>query len=189
MNGIEFRAKSKITGKWVIGKNIFYLYPEGSDSLICVMIASDTLYTVDTDGYIKYKPDIVEMDTVGQYCGKRDENGVRIYELVEDNKLVEKVNFNLDFGTALDYLQKGFKLARKGWNGKNMFVVYQKGYPDGINCNKQTAEAWGIKEGELFRVEPYLQIQMANGSHSMWVGSLNDTLANDWGIINETKVN
>ena len=66
-----------------------------------------------------------------------------------------------------------------------MFVVYQKGYPDGIPCNKNTAEAWGMKEGELFKCEPYLQIKMVNGSHAMWVPSINDVLSNDWEIYEE----
>ena len=82
------------------------------------------------------------------------------------------------------YLQtKGFRVARKGWNGKGMFVVFQKGYPDGIPCNKQTAEAWGISEGDLFKCNPYLQIRCVDGSHSMWVPSINDCLAEDWIIV------
>ena len=89
---------------------------------------------------------------------------------------------NRSFSTALDWLKRGEKISRKGWNGKNMFVVYQKGYPDGIPCNKNTAEAWGMKEGELFKCEPYLQIKMVNGSHAMWVPSINDVLSNDWEI-------
>lgn len=39
---------------------------------------------------------------------------------------------NMTFGIALEMLKKGFRVARKGWNGKGMFVVFQKGYPDGI---------------------------------------------------------
>jgi hypothetical protein len=90
----------------------------------------------------------------------------------------------LTFCLAVEALKKGLKAARKGWNGKGMFVVYQKGYPQGIPCNKQTAEAWGLNEGDLFKCEPYLQIKMVNGSHSMWVPSINDVLAEDWIIIN-----
>lgn len=84
------------------------------------------------------------------------------------------------FGTALKYLAKGHRLARKGWNGKGLSVVYQKGYPDGIPCNKQTAEAWGLQEGDLFKCEPYLQISTVDGSHAMWVPSIRDCLAEDW---------
>jgi len=88
-----------------------------------------------------------------------------------------------DFGEALKRVKEGQKISRTGWNGKGMFVVYQKGYPQGINCNKQTAIAWGMNEGDLFKCEPYLQIQMVNGSHSMWVPSLNDILTEDWGVV------
>ena len=84
------------------------------------------------------------------------------------------------FSDAIRYLKRGLKVARKGWNGKGMFVVYQKGYPQGIPCNKQTADAWGINEGDLFVCNPYLQIKQVNGSHSMWVPSIGDVLAEDW---------
>ena len=74
-------------------------------------------------------------------------------------------------------------LFRHGWNGKGMVVVDQKGYPNGIPCNMQTAKAWGLNEGDLFKCEPYLQIKMTNGSHAMWVPSINDILAEDWDYI------
>lgn len=89
----------------------------------------------------------------------------------------------LDFGTAISLAKNGHKIARAGWNGRGMFVVYQKGYPQGIPCNKQTAKAWGMNEGELFVCNPYLQIKQVNGSHSMWVPSVGDVLAEDWHII------
>lgn len=87
-----------------------------------------------------------------------------------------------DFSWALKQMKQGKRIHRSGWNGKGMFAVLQKGYPQGIPCNKQTAEAWGINEGDLFRCEPYMQLKMVNGSHSMWVPSVNDCLSNDWAI-------
>lgn len=89
----------------------------------------------------------------------------------------------MPFGLAIEAAKKGKRISRTGWNGKGMFVVYQKGYPQGIPCNEQTAKAWGMEQGELFRCEPYLQIKMVNGSHAMWVPSINDVLAEDWLII------
>ena len=116
-------------------------------------------------------------------------DAVKFEEDYRENQKVEPANDdwkkNRSFSTALDWLKRGEKISRKGWNGKNMFVVYQKGYPDGIPCNKNTAEAWGMKEGELFKCEPYLQIKMVNGSHAMWVPSINDVLSNDWEIYEE----
>ena len=89
----------------------------------------------------------------------------------------------MNFGQAIESMKDGCSVAREGWNGKGMFVVMQKGYPKGISCNKQTAEVWGLEEGDLFMCEPYMQIKMTNGSHSMWVPSVNDCLAEDWSIV------
>ena len=88
----------------------------------------------------------------------------------------------MNFGIALELSKKGVKVARESWNGKGMFVVYQKGYPQGIPCNKQTAEAWGMDKGDLFVCNPYLQIRLEDGSHSMWMPSMDDILADDWVI-------
>lgn len=101
---------------------------------------------------------------------------------MEFGQSLEYGGSRMNFGQAVELLKRGKKVSRKGWNGKGMFVVYQKGYPQGIQCNKQTAEAWGLNEGDLFKVEPYLQIRMVNGSHAMWVPSINDVLAEDWEI-------
>ena len=106
------------------------------------------------------------------------EYGIDVIEDYTDSDGEAKI----DFGVALKMLQSGVRMTRKGWNGKGLSVVYQKGYPQGIPCNKQTAEAWGMREGELFRCEPYLQISTVDGSHAMWVPSIRDCLADDWMI-------
>jgi hypothetical protein len=89
----------------------------------------------------------------------------------------------MTFGQALEKVKSGEKIFRHGWNGKGMFVVYQKGYPAGIPCNIQTANAWGLHEGDLFKCEPYLQIKTSDGSHAMWNPSNADILAEDWEYI------
>ncbi|NCB05029.1 MAG: DUF2829 domain-containing protein [Clostridia bacterium] len=89
----------------------------------------------------------------------------------------------MTFGLAIEAAKKGRRIARRGWNGKGMFVVYQKGYPDGIPCNKQTAKAFGYTEGDLFKCRPYLQMRCADGTHQMWLASQSDILESDWFII------
>lgn len=88
----------------------------------------------------------------------------------------------MTFGEAIAAMKQGARVARNGWNGKGMFVVYQKGYPEGIPCNKNTAEAFGYKEGDLFICRPYLQMRCADGTHQMWLASQSDILAEDWHI-------
>lgn len=98
---------------------------------------------------------------------------------ITDYLFVEE-GLTYDFGWAVALLKDGAKLRRKGWNGKGMFVAMQKGYPQGIPCNKQTAEVWSMKEGDLFKCNPYFQIKNVDGTHSMWVPSTGDLLAEDW---------
>uniref|UniRef100_UPI0018C77766 Thoeris anti-defense Tad2 family protein n=1 Tax=Pectinatus frisingensis TaxID=865 RepID=UPI0018C77766 len=37
----------------------------------------------------------------------------------------------ITFGLAIEAAKLGKKISRTGWNGKGLFVVYQKGYPQG----------------------------------------------------------
>ncbi|MBO0423851.1 DUF2829 domain-containing protein [Enterococcus plantarum] len=88
----------------------------------------------------------------------------------------------MKFEQILPFLKEGKKVFRTGWNGRGMFIVRQKGYPEGISCNRQTAEAWDLSEGDLFKDNPYLQIKNADGTHEMWVPSIGDIFAEDWEI-------
>lgn len=89
----------------------------------------------------------------------------------------------MNFGIAIEAAKKGCKITRRGWNGKGMWVVYRTGYPEGIPCNKNTADAVGIPEGSLFKVRPYLQMKCVDGSFQMWLASQSDILADDWEIV------
>jgi hypothetical protein len=87
----------------------------------------------------------------------------------------------MDFSDALRACKAGKKIARAGWNGDGMFVVYQRGYPDGIPINSNTALATGIAEGTVRRFRPYLMMHTADGSFVPWVASQSDLLEEkDW---------
>jgi len=90
-----------------------------------------------------------------------------------------------DFSEALKACKAGDKIARAGWNGKGMFVVFQKGYPDGIPINKNTAEALGAPEGAVMRFLPYLILKTADVVPSCvpWLISQTDALAEDWEVL------
>ena len=97
--------------------------------------------------------------------------------------LAQKKGKDMTFSEALESCKIGMKIQREGWNGKGMFVVYQKGYPDGIPINKNTAEATGIPEGTVCRFLPYLMMKTADGAFVPWLISQTDALADDWSIL------
>jgi hypothetical protein len=99
-----------------------------------------------------------------------------------------------DFGEALRLLKSGKKMRRAGWNGKGMWICYQRGYPEGVAINKNTAEATGISEGTFCRFLPYIMMKTAARFRTdlfpsepkpefvPWLASQTDLLAEDWEV-------
>ena len=81
----------------------------------------------------------------------------------------------MDFGEALHLLKEGKKLAREGWNGKGMFIVFVPSKV--INLNEKCKELFGKDKVEF---NQHFVIKNVDGSVSTWVPSVNDCLAEDW---------
>jgi len=86
----------------------------------------------------------------------------------------------LSFSDALNELKMGVKISREGWNGKEMWLAYQPGYPDGIPINVNTAKATGLPQGTICKFLPYIMMKTAEGSFVPWLASQTDILAIDW---------
>lgn len=86
----------------------------------------------------------------------------------------------MDFSDALKQVKAGEKIHRRNWNGLGQWVVYQKGYPNGIAINANTSEATGLPMGEVHVFRPYLMLHAADGSFVPWAPSVSDVLADDW---------
>ncbi len=141
---------------------------------IPVVFDDETISEIGKDAYSIIKSTYESNDQSHTYFS--------LIEKEMEPKEIEDDLFGLtfDFSAALLLLQRGVPMTRKGWNGEGLKVVYQKAYPQGIPCNSQTANAWGMEEGDLFKCDPYLQISTTDGSHAIWVPSIRDLLATDW---------
>ena len=84
----------------------------------------------------------------------------------------------MNFGKAIEALKDGKKVARKGWNGKGMFVYYVPGgaYPTQTEVAKR-------EFGKYAAYNPYFAIKTVMETISTWVPSVNDCLAEDWEVI------
>lgn len=86
-----------------------------------------------------------------------------------------------DIGWAVREMRyHGGKVERAGWNGKGMYLVFQKGYPDGIPINANTAQATGIPQGTVCKFLPYIMMRTVQGDFVPWLASQTDLLALDW---------
>jgi hypothetical protein len=89
----------------------------------------------------------------------------------------------MPFGLAVEAMKKGHRIARTGWNGKNMYVLLMDGYPLGVPANAETAVKHRVPPETLIKIAPYMVIMTAQGTVSTWAPSGNDTLADDWAIV------
>ena len=96
----------------------------------------------------------------------------------------------LTFGLAIEAAKKGKKIARKGWNGKNMFVVVMPALHlppystqgTARKVNDRTAK-W-IGEDEPLDCQPYFAMYNAQKQWIPgWVASQSDMLCDDWMIV------
>lgn len=90
----------------------------------------------------------------------------------------EEANDFLNFGDAIAALKSGYKVARAGWNGKNMWLSYLDPY-----MNKQfTLIEKDDAEGTF---SPYIGMKTADNKYVPWLASQTDLLSCDWVIITD----
>ena len=101
----------------------------------------------------------------------------------------------MNFGLALEALKRGSAVARKGWNGKGMWLS--------LSCNRTREVAaehfWSPHNAQFARdnggtatVLPTITMKTATGEILMgWLASQSDMLSDDWEILplQETDAN
>lgn len=109
------------------------------------------------------------------------------WEVVPDDQQTPDPKDGLfDFTVALDLLKKGQRVARKGWNGKGMFIVLTPG--NNVPAKKmrlETVRDYFEKSGqERVTINPHIDMKAADGSLVIgWLASQTDLLADDWMIV------
>ena len=88
--------------------------------------------------------------------------------------------FNLTFSEALNLIKQNKKVARSGWNGKDMFIFLVPGSTFIVN----RPPLLGIyPEGTTISYCPHIDMRTADGKIVPWLASQTDVLANDWGYV------
>jgi len=89
---------------------------------------------------------------------------------------MEKKMKKLTFGEAIEALKSKKRVARKGWNGKNVFLVYVEGEHYQLNT---IAENNLVGDKQL----PWIGIKTADNCFVPWLASQTDILSEDWVIL------
>lgn len=87
-----------------------------------------------------------------------------------------KKSGEMNFGHALELIKRGEKVARKGWNGKGMFLFLATG-------KEFESENFGDKLPEI--INDVICMKTAQNTICIgWLASQTDMLAEDWELIN-----
>ena len=100
----------------------------------------------------------------------------------------------MKFGEALDRLKAGDRIARRGWNGKGMWLSLSgplegRRIPyDKFWSANNAAYAHGLPDREA-NVLPCITMKTADGSILMgWLASQTDLLSEDWVIVEPADI-
>ena len=86
----------------------------------------------------------------------------------------------LNFGQAIEALKEGKDVARKGWNGKGMYL-----FLIGIDIHIPGIGGWTFTNGRNDNVQllPFIAMKTADDKVVPWLASQTDMLSEDWTII------
>lgn len=94
----------------------------------------------------------------------------------EDNTPILGGEATFNFGEAIKYLKRGFKVARKGWNGKGMFLFLAKSTDIETDADLSCCKDM---QGDL--VLPSIVMKTADNHFCVgWLASQTDMLCEDW---------
>lgn len=86
----------------------------------------------------------------------------------------------MNIGEAVAALKAGERVARAGWNGKDMFLFLVPGSTFKVN----RAPLLGIyPEGHEVRYHAHVDMKTAQGDIVPWLASQTDLLAEDWQVV------
>lgn len=88
----------------------------------------------------------------------------------------------VNFGTAIEALKQGLRVAREGWNGKGMFLFLVPGSTFQVN----RPPLLGIyPEGTTINYLSHIDMKTADEKVVPWLASQTDVLAEDWIVLDE----
>lgn len=87
----------------------------------------------------------------------------------------------MNFGQAIEQLKAGNKVARAGWNGRNMWLVY---VPATVDCILTEGTPYHKAGLTTVTINPHIDMLTATGQMQPgWLASQTDMLADDWTIV------
>lgn len=90
----------------------------------------------------------------------------------------------MTFGSAIESLKQGKRVARSGWNGKGMFLVLVPGTPGVLPREGSPYASLLVSPNGVVDINPHIDMKTATGEMQPgWLASQTDMLADDWMLV------
>lgn len=122
------------------------------------------------DGYTSWSP----KDVFEEAYHEADTNF--IFNVNKDPNATKTLG-EFGFDNAIRLLKKGFKLSRKGWNGKNQYIEI-------VGCLSYVDQLGRVVNSDHKDIgNAAISFVGTSGTQVGWLASQADMLAEDWGIV------
>ena len=137
---------------------------------------------------------IIEAEPMSRSRGDKAEDGYKVRYPDGYESWSPKDVFNeayrptdcMNFGLAIEAMKKGKKVARRGWNGKGMFLVLCPGSEvPADHIRVKPVKKFYQQEGRTsVIIAPHIDLKAADGTYvTGWLASQTDMLADDWEVV------
>ena len=156
-------------------------------------ITSEHMFCADIIVEEAFKP---AMELISDLLQKEEE----VKKIQERKDLIDPDRVDMTFGEAIEAIKKGYRVSRKGWNGKGMFLFLHERM-EVKKDDRILASPVNTVQGEkqCVYIETINELKEKNGSVKFvpvicmkaandevvvgWLASQTDMLSNDWIII------
>lgn len=193
LSGILVQRKTNLTfeeaDKW-LEKGLCIALPEWTGFWFKNIKTGETL-VLTKDGEIVDTPHEIYKERSDWKVVKVTDNQLKIIsDYINEPDLPLKLVNDLTLGNAIEALKQGKLVARKGWNGKGMFIVKQIPSVIGVDIIPrmqslpESVKKVFVEREQPISYESQMLIIKSDGSADSWVPSSSDCFAEDWIIVN-----
>lgn len=165
------------------------------NGMLCHVCGSPDIFEVHTVYMVKNPAVMVNIGyckKCGEYINTTEQalHRYNMHKKYEETEKMETKTYT--FGDAIELAKQGHKIARKGWNGKGMYVYLVKGRTvpaDDWKANTPAQELTGkeVVAGEVTLLDHFdMYTTNSEGRRARlcgWLASQTDMLSDDWIVV------
>lgn len=164
-------------------ERVEYIRRESSNTITCYITLKGGL-VIEGQSTCDNPADFNE--EIGQDCAYNDAFDELLklagyYRKTSPSQANQEEQTEFSFGRAVELLKQGQRVARKGWNGKGMFLLLVAG----ASIQEAINSRYGNTQGGGLPVLDAIYMKTADNKLVPWLASQTDVLSEDWVIHKE----